>query len=124
MNFKKLYSKLLFLVVIFFCQHSFAQQLSQTTMQQIQLLLNEKNSRTPTERKIDSRLLQAIRENRGQQMVQGLTLERANVDADAFGLLKVDISADITDAFLSKITALGAKIIYAFRRNTIQYALP
>ena len=113
MNLKKLYSKFLFLAVIFFCQHSFAQQLSQTTMQQIQLLLNEKNSRTPTERKIDSRLLQAVRENRGQQMVQGLTLERANVDADAFGLLKVDISGNITDAFLSKITALGAKIIYA-----------
>ncbi len=113
MNRKKLYSKILLLAVLFVCNQTFAQQLSQTTMQQIQLLLNEKNSRNTTERKIDSRLLQAVRENRGQQMVQGVTLERANVDADAFGLLKVDISGNITDAFLSKITALGAKIIYA-----------
>lgn len=113
MNRKKLYSKLLLLAVLFVCQQTFAQQLSQTTMQQIQMLLNEKNNRSATERKIDSRLLQAIRENRGQQMVQGLTLERANVDADAFGLLKVDISGNITDAFLSKISTLGGKIIYA-----------
>ena len=112
MNNKKLFIKLLLLSVIFFCQHSFA-QVTPATMQQIQFLLKEKSSRTPVQRKIDSRLLQAIRESRGEKMVEGINLEPANVDADFTGVLKVDISANISDAFLLKITALGGKIIYA-----------
>ncbi len=112
MNYKKHFIKLLLLSVIFLCQHSFA-QVSPATMQQIQFLLKEKNSRTPVERKIDSRLLQAVRENRGEKMIQGINLEPANVDADFAGVLKVDISANITTAFLSRITSLGGKIIYA-----------
>ena len=50
MNFKKIYFKLLLLFAIIFCQASFA-QVTQTTMQQIQLLLAEKTNRTPSQRK-------------------------------------------------------------------------
>ncbi len=103
---------LLLLSLVFLAEQSFG-QLKPETLRQIQLLLGEKASRTPTQRKIDSRLLQAVRENRGERMVKALKLEPANVDADAFGTLKVDISANITNEFLSKITALGGKIIYA-----------
>ena len=112
MNQKKNLLKLLLLLIIFCGQHSFG-QVTPETMRQIQLLLNEKNSRTPAQRKIDSRLLQAVRENRGEKMVEGVDLDRADVDADAGGMLKVDIKADITDAFLAKITSLGGHIIYA-----------
>lgn len=111
MYFKKFTVNLLFCSFIL-CTHSFGQVTSKT-LDQIQILLQEKNSRTPAQRKIDSRLLQAVRENRGQQMAAGVTLAPANVDADISGVLKVDISANITDAFLAKITALGARIIYA-----------
>ncbi len=86
-------------------------------MKQIQALLQEKkSSRTPTQLKIDSRLLQGVRENRGEQMAKGISLEAADVNANAFGVVKVDINANITDAFLAKITALGGKIIFASER--------
>ena len=88
-------------------------QITPATMQQIQVLLKEKTNRTPIERKIDSRLLQAVRENLGVRMAEGVNLEKANVDANAFGIIKVDINGDITNAFLSKITSLGGTIIYA-----------
>ena len=109
---KKRYLKFLLVAAVLFSQHSFA-QVSPASMKQIQLLLTEKNNRTPAQRKIDSRLLQAVKENRGEKMAAGVDLEPANVDADAFGTLKVDLKADITDAFLSKITSLGGSIIYA-----------
>ena len=80
---KKNFIKLLLLSIIFLGQHAFA-HVTPATMQQIQLLLNEKNSRTPTQRKIDSRLLQALRENRGEKMALGVNLAPASVDADAF----------------------------------------
>ena len=117
MKFKKIYTNLFLVAITFSSQHLFA-QVSDVTTQQIQLLLKEKNNRTPVECKIDSRLLQAVKENRGEKLVQGLNLEKADVGADAFGVLKVDISATITDAFLSKITALGGRIIYASPRNS------
>lgn len=120
MNQKKLYTKLLLVAFIFLNLQSFA-QVTQATMNQIQLLLNEKNNRTPIERKIHSRLLQAIRESRGEKMAANINLDKANVNADAFGKLKVDISANITTALLSKLIALGGKIIYASPKyNTLR----
>ncbi len=96
-------------------------QVTQATLQQIQSLLAEKSNRTPAQRKIDSRLLQAVRENRGEKMAADVTLDAAKVDADFAGVLKVDISANITDAFLAELTALGAKIIYASPKyNTVR----
>lgn len=114
MNLKKFTTNLL-LCSIILCTHSFA-QISSKTLNQIQILLQEKSNRTASQRKIDSRLLQAAREHRNQQMAAGVTLAPADVDADISGVLKVDISATITDAFLAKITALGGKIIYASPR--------
>jgi hypothetical protein len=113
MNQKKNRSKILLIFfAMLFAKSSFA-QITPAAMQQIQLLLNEKNSRTPSQRKIDSHLLQAVREKRGEVMAAGVTLAPANVNADASGALLVDINADITPAFLSKITLLGGKIIFA-----------
>ena len=113
MNQKKILLRfLLFFFIVFLGQLSFGQVTSET-MRQIQSLLDEKSSRTPAQIKMDSRLLQAVRESRGEQMAPGVNLERANVNADNSGTLKVDINGDITNAFLSKITALGGKIIYA-----------
>ena len=79
---------------------------------QIEALEKEKQSRTPVERKIDSQLLQAIKEKNGEKMAPGVDLEPANVNADASGNLEVDISADVTDSLLNNIKKLGGKIIY------------
>src|SRR5207253_10566170 len=86
--------------------------ISPETMQQIAALESEKTSRTPIEQKIDSQLLQAIRESRGQQMATGVHLDRANVKADDAGRLEIDISTAVNDDLLSKIEGLGGEIIY------------
>jgi hypothetical protein len=90
-------------------------------MRQIAALVTEKQSRTPAEQKIDSQLLQAVRESRGQQMAPGVDLEPAEVGANAAGRLMVDISAIVSDPLIVRIEALGGQIIYpSFRYNTIR----
>src|SRR5712691_5286721 len=86
--------------------------ISPETLQQIASLEAEKTSRTASEQKIDSQLLQAIRESRGQQMAPGVHLDRANVKADDAGRLEVDISTAVNDDLLSKIEGLGGEILY------------
>ena len=87
-------------------------QVKKQTLDQIQVLLNEKNLRTPIEQKIDSRLLQAVREKEGQPMAKGIKLEPADVSADKVGNLDVDIRANVTDELLTKMQKLGANIIF------------
>ena len=102
------------IIILFFsvlCNNAFA-QIKPETLRQIGLLLDEKASRTPAQRKIQSQLLQAVRESRGQRMVVGVPLKPAKVHADTKGNLDVDISADVTDDLIKKIESLGGKIIY------------
>jgi hypothetical protein len=105
---------ILFAAVVFFSLFGqvFA-QIQPESLRQIGLLLQEKESRTPAQRKIQSQLLQAIRESHGKQMVDGLQLPPVNVKADTKGNLDVDISATISTGLLKKIEALGGKIIYS-----------
>ncbi len=109
----KKYSLLSFILFasFLFSQQSHA-QIKQETLKQIEALIKEKNSRTPTEQKIDSRLLQAVREKQGQPMAAGVKLDPADVKADAAGNLDVDISATVSDELLVRIEKLGGKIIF------------
>src|SRR4051794_18632137 len=76
-------------------------QVGSKTLQEIQLLVQEKNSRTATQRKLDSHLLQFIREKQGQKMAAGVNLEQARIAGESNGNLKVDIDADVSDQLLS-----------------------
>ncbi|HZG25470.1 MAG TPA: hypothetical protein VEZ17_12855, partial [Chitinophagaceae bacterium] len=108
----KFYSVFLpFILAICFSNLGLA-QLRQETMQQVQLLLQEKSSRTPAERKIDSRLLQAVREKSGIKLTNGLRLEPVQLPTDAAGNLEVDITANVSDDLLTRMESLGAKIIF------------
>jgi len=108
---KKIYIILIASILILSVTKGFA-QVRQRTIDEIHLLLREKESRTPAQRKMDSRLLQASRERRGRQMAVGVNLAPARVNADANGRVPVDISADVTDDLIRKIEGLGGKIIY------------
>ncbi len=88
-------------------------QINSKTLHDIQLLLQEKESRTPAQKKMDSRLLQAAREKRGQKMAQGVDLVAADVHAEKDGRVKVDISADVTDELISKIRSVGGEILFS-----------
>src|SRR5215831_11108364 len=101
-----------------FDQHA---PLSDQAINQIIALETEKLNRTPTEQKIDSQLLQALRESRGQKMASGVNLVKVDVGTDTNGKVKVDIAADVTDDLLSRIESLGGHIIYpSFEYHTIR----
>ncbi|HEY2725648.1 MAG TPA: S8 family serine peptidase [Parafilimonas sp.] len=108
----KFYAVSCMLLTILLSFNQLKAQVTQQTLKQIELLQQEKNSRSPIEQKIDSRLLQAVREKAGQVMAKGVRLEPANVNADNLGNLTVDISTDVSDQLLVKMQALGAKIIF------------
>ena len=96
-----------------------------TGPQQVDSLLKEKASRMPVERKIDSQLLQAIKERTSQNGTKSNGLEPAKVNIDNNGNLLVDIDASVTDELLSSIEALGGKIIYPSKRySTIRAQVP
>src|SRR5215831_14606963 len=95
--------------------------LSAQAIDQIVALEAEKLNRTPAQQKIDSRLLQALRESRGQKMTSGVNLAPANVGADTSGSVKVDIAADVSDDLITRIEALGGQIVFpSWRYHTIR----
>ena len=79
----KIYISVALVMVLLLCSFDALFAQNRTTLDQIQLLLNEKASRTPAQKKMDSRLLQAVKEKRGEKMVAGVDLLPANVNADA-----------------------------------------
>jgi hypothetical protein len=82
--------------------------------------------------KLETSLLYAGRENRGEAMVQGLdqglallrtVASRAGVDGD--GLVVVDIRAEVTDALLQTIAAVGGRVVSAYPKfNAVRARVP
>ncbi len=102
-----------------------AQVRHKKTVRQIQQLQKEKQARTALQRKIDSQLLQAIREHAGKKMTDGVELEPIKVQFDSNGNVPVDISARVSDSLLNKIKALGGQIIFPSKQyNTIRASVP
>lgn len=88
-------------------------QISAKTQSEITALLEEKNSRTPAQQKIESQLLQAMRESKGQKMAPGTFLEPVKTEADATGNLEIDIRVTLVDdRVIGKIEGLGGRVTY------------
>jgi uncharacterized delta-60 repeat protein len=86
-------------------------RLSPEAARQIYTLINEKESRTPAQRKIDSQLLIADRIRRGHPIAREVPSLSPNVKRDADGLLEVVITAKVEDTFLSKLSEVGVTIL-------------
>ena len=88
--------------------------ISAQAQQQIAALLVDKRTRTPAQRKIDSNLLWRIKQLRSEPITAQLPSLRADVQPALGGLVEVDIQADIDDALLAQIRALGGTVESAF----------
>ncbi len=88
-----------------------AQAMSDAARQQIQSLLAEKESRTPAQRKIDSRLLYAMRQGRGLDAAPGVSSLQTGIALDAAQTTEVHITANVTAPLLQSLRKLGAQII-------------
>lgn len=86
-------------------------EISAEAQMQIKALLEEKDSRTPAQQKIDSQLLYASKLRRGDALSAMVPSLIVDVDADDNGMVTVDITADISPKLLSRIKGLGADIL-------------
>ncbi len=96
-------------------------RISESAMRQIQSLLEEKESRTPAQQKMDSQLVYALKQSRGVAITNAVQTLRTRVVIDTNGKTVVDIS--VKDAKLAqKITAkklqdMGMEVINAVGGN-------
>jgi hypothetical protein len=91
-----------------------AQDLGERAVHQIQAILADKATRTPSERKLATSLLMAYRQSRGRAMIQGLgpfsrTAARAHVDGK--GMVVVDVDASVSEDLLVAIANLGGEVV-------------
>jgi hypothetical protein len=77
--------------------------------QQIQSLLDEKESRTPAQRKIDSQLLYAVKMHRGEGIAAGVRTLAVEVGADDRGRVVVDVTAAVSQQLLKALARMGVE---------------
>lgn len=75
----------------------------------IQTVLNEKELRTAAQKKIDSQLLYALKQKRGE--TSGVPTERINIELDQKGRALVDITARVSSQVTNQIRRLGGIVI-------------
>jgi hypothetical protein len=73
--------------------------------------VTEKDLRTPAQRKLDTQLLYALYERRGESARRGTPSGPFLIDVDGRGRVLVDIRAPVTDSLVSRIEKLGGELI-------------
>jgi hypothetical protein len=76
----------------------------------------EKDKRTSAQQKIDSQLLYAIYQMRGEAESKGVPTEPIQLEKDAKGRALVDIRAPVTKKILALIKKLGGNIVSSSER--------
>ncbi|HEU0008859.1 MAG TPA: S8 family serine peptidase [Verrucomicrobiae bacterium] len=94
------------------------------TVQQISALLDEKEARTPAQRKLHSHLVYAIKMNRNEPIAPGVPTQPLNFKPEADGRVLVDISAKVTAALLTLIRQNGDIVSTHPEYDAIRARLP
>lgn len=71
----------------------------------------EKNQRTAEQQKLDSQLLYAIYQMRGEAEAKGTPTEPIPLEKDAKGRVLVDIRTPVTKKILARIEKLGGEVV-------------
>jgi hypothetical protein len=71
----------------------------------------EKDQRTAEQQKIDSQLLYAIYQMRGEAEAKGVPTEPIPLEKDAKGRVLVDIRAPVTKKLLTRVEKLGGTVV-------------
>ena len=79
---------------------------------QMRALQQEKESRTPAQQKIDSNVLYTERMLQGQSAAPGVPYLETGIVLDANDNIIVDMVANVSDALLGQLSAVGASILY------------
>src|ERR1041385_7089530 len=87
-----------------------APELLPQTREQIRILQEEKLSRTPAQKKLDSQLLYALRERRQGVAVRNLTSMRSALSVESDGRVLVDIRGEVAASLIELIERNGGTI--------------
>ena len=71
----------------------------------------EKEGRTPEQQKIDSQLLYAIYQLRGEAESKGVPIEPIQLEKDVKGQVLVDIRAPVTKKVLAQVKGFGGTVV-------------
>ena len=100
-------------------------QLNSNASHQKGTLLCGKAARTPAQKKISSHLLYELKKRRGDATSREFETLETNVEVDSYGQTIVDIKAEVNETVLSRIQALGGKVISSFAQyQTILARIP
>ena len=103
---------------VFFSENAAAQgeekpKLSQRALRQIEALIQEKESRTPEQKKIDSQLLYQLKQKRGEQIAPGVERLATGVREETDGRVLLDIRAKVSPELLAAIRQAGGEVVSA-----------
>lgn len=90
------------------------QKISPEAARQIGELAAAKRARTRAQQKIDTQLLYALKQKRGE--TRGVPAAPVELDLDGRGRALVDITALVTPRLVSKVTKLGAEVVSSSER--------
>lgn len=118
----------LFVAAAFLSQSSLAQGVSTTALEVLKALQQEKATRTPAQKKLDSNLHYAIKQAKGLEIAPGvkdLPSIKTKVRPDARGVVEVDIQGTISQALLSQIQRVGGQVVNSLPRyGTVRARVP
>lgn len=86
-------------------------ELPQSAREEIRVLLEEKASWTPTQQKMESQLIHAVRSQSGKALAAGLSHLQPDVRFEADGRVLVDLDASVTPGLLALIRGNGGHVI-------------
>ncbi|MDY6953955.1 MAG: neuroendocrine convertase 1, partial [Thermodesulfobacteriota bacterium] len=89
-------------------------RISEKALNQMQALRQEKASRTPAQKKLDSRLIYGRKVARRAPLVDRVPTLRSSLDLAPDNTLLVDIKAEVTPGLLEEIDRLGGTITRSF----------
>src|SRR5262245_30764855 len=100
-------------------------RISETALRQIEALMQEKESRTPEQKKIDSQLLYRLKQKRSGRIAPGVENLVIGVQEGADGRALLDIRAKVTPEVLEAIRQAGGEVVSAHEQfDAIRAKLP
>src|SRR6185369_16214584 len=89
-------------------------ELGANALKQIETLAAMKSSFSPAQKKIDSQLIFATKQETGEMAALGLDSLQVDVKRNADGKVLVDITANVTETLITLLRAHGGNIVAAF----------
>ncbi len=99
--------------------------ISESARRQMEALIQEKESRTPAEQKIDSQLIYEMKRKRGGEFARAIQTIETAVAVSQDGMAVVDISAFIEGSLTEDVYSLGGEILSVFPQyHTLRARVP